>query len=62
MLDGGHLLFYALEAIRGRPLGEKAQEYGFRFGLAIVLTIFVVATWHDLVKFGVGPFLARLFS
>jgi regulator of sigma E protease len=62
MLDGGHLLFYAVEAIRGRPLGEKAQEYGFRFGLAIVLTIFVVATWHDLVKFGVGPFLARLFS
>src|SRR3546814_1987702 len=32
MLDGGHLLFYAVEALRGRPLGERAQEYGFRIG------------------------------
>ena len=34
LLDGGHLLFFAIEAIRGRPLSDRAQEYGFRFGLA----------------------------
>ena len=48
MLDGGHLLFYALEAIRRRPLGERAQEYGFRMGLALVLSLMVFATWNDL--------------
>ena len=49
VLDGGHLLFYAAEAIRGKPLGQRAQEYGFRFGLALVLTLMVFATWNDLV-------------
>src|SRR5205807_6037630 len=51
VLDGGHLLFYAAEAIRGRPLGQRAQEYGFRIGLALVLTLMVFATWNDLVHF-----------
>ena len=49
VLDGGHLLFYAAEAIRGKPLGQRAQEYGFRLGLALVLTLMVFATWNDLV-------------
>jgi regulator of sigma E protease len=50
VLDGGHLLFYAAEAIRGRPLGQRAQEYGFRIGLALVLTLMVFATWNDIVR------------
>ncbi len=50
MLDGGHLVFYAIEALRGRPLGEKAQEIGFRFGLALVLMLMVFATWNDLTQ------------
>lgn len=49
MLDGGHLLFYAIEAVRGRPLGEKAQEYGFRIGIALVLSLMLFATWNDIV-------------
>jgi len=49
VLDGGHLLFYVAEAIRGRPLGKRAQEYGFRIGLALVLTLMVFATWNDLM-------------
>jgi regulator of sigma E protease len=49
VLDGGHLLFYAAEALRGKPLGQRAQEYGFRIGLALVLTLMVFATWNDLV-------------
>ncbi|WP_282608213.1 RIP metalloprotease RseP [Pelagibius sp. Alg239-R121] len=52
MLDGGHLFFYAIEALRGRPLGERAQEYGFRIGLALVLSLMVFATWNDLDHFG----------
>jgi regulator of sigma E protease len=49
LLDGGHLLFYAIEAVRGRPLSDKAQELGFRIGLAIVLMLMIVATWNDIV-------------
>ena len=49
MLDGGHLVFYAAEALRGQPLGPKAQEYGFRFGLILVLVLFVFVTWNDIV-------------
>ena len=47
LLDGGHLLFYAFEVIRGRPLSERAQEIGFRFGLALVLMLMLFATWND---------------
>ena len=49
MLDGGHLLFYAIEALRGKPLGIKAQEYGLRIGLALVLGLMIFATWNDIV-------------
>ena len=49
MLDGGHLLYYAIEAVRGRPMSERAQELGFRVGLAIVLMLMVFATWNDLM-------------
>jgi len=62
ILDGGHLLFYAAEAIRGRPLGPRAQEYGFRVGLALVLTVMIFATWNDLVHTGVIPFLRSLLT
>lgn len=48
MLDGGHLAFYAIEALRGRPLGENAQEIAFRIGLAMVLMLMVFATWNDV--------------
>jgi regulator of sigma E protease len=49
LLDGGHLLFYAIEALRGRPLSERAQEVGFRIGLAIVLMLMIFATFNDIV-------------
>lgn len=48
MLDGGYLLFYIIEAVRGRPLSERAQEIGFRIGLALVLMLMIFATWNDL--------------
>lgn len=49
LLDGGHLLFYLIEAVRGRPLSEKAQEVGFRIGLAFVLMLMVFATFNDII-------------
>jgi regulator of sigma E protease len=49
MLDGGHLLFYGIEGIRGRPLSEATQEIGFRIGLAFVLMLMIFATWNDLI-------------
>jgi regulator of sigma E protease len=49
LLDGGHLLFYGYEAIRGRPLSERAQEFGFRIGLALVLSLMVFATYNDIM-------------
>ncbi|MEE3000035.1 MAG: RIP metalloprotease RseP [Pseudomonadota bacterium] len=49
LLDGGHLAFYIIEAIRGRPLGPKAQEFGLKVGLALVGALFLFVTWNDLV-------------
>jgi regulator of sigma E protease len=49
LLDGGHLLFYIIEGVRGRPLSEKAQEVGFRIGLAIVLMLMIFATFNDII-------------
>ncbi len=60
LLDGGHLVFYALEAIRGRPLPPRAQEYGYRAGFALLATLFVVVTWNDIVGGTSGNFVARL--
>lgn len=49
MLDGGHLMFYAIEALKGRPLGDKAQEIGFRIGLGLILALLVFATINDVL-------------
>jgi regulator of sigma E protease len=50
ILDGGHLLYYGCEAILGRPLGARAQDVGFRLGMAVILGFVVFATWNDLVR------------
>jgi regulator of sigma E protease len=49
MLDGGHLLFFVFEAIRGKPLPERVQDIGFRIGLAAVLALMIFATWNDII-------------
>ena len=49
LLDGGHLLFYGIEAVRGKPLSERAQEVGFRIGLAIVVMLMIFATYNDIL-------------
>lgn len=50
VLDGGHLVLYALEAIRGKPVGQNAQEIAFRVGLAMILSLMVFATWNDISR------------
>ena len=50
MLDGGHLLYYACEAVLGRPLGERVQDVGFRLGLVFVLGLMLLATWNDIAR------------
>jgi regulator of sigma E protease len=62
VLDGGHLLFYSFEAILGRPLGERAQEYGFRIGLFLVLALMVFATRNDIVSLPIWEVVKQLFS
>src|ERR671919_377767 len=62
LLDGGHLLMYAIEAVRGRPLTERSQEVAFRFGLVLVITLMMVATWNDLVQLNVIEFFKGLVS
>ncbi len=58
MLDGGHLLYYAIEAARGRPLGANAQEWGFKVGFALVLALLLFAFWNDLARYFPG-FMSR---
>ncbi|MEK1931219.1 MAG: RIP metalloprotease RseP [Pararhizobium sp.] len=48
VLDGGHLMFYAVEAVRGKPVGPGMQEIAFRIGFAMVLMLMVFATWNDI--------------
>ena len=60
ILDGGHLLFYLAEAVRGRPIPLRAQEYGFRAGLALLVCLFVFATWNDLSHIGLFRWVAGL--
>ena len=62
VLDGGHLLFYLAEAVRGRPLPPRAQEYGFRAGLAFLACLFVFATWNDLTHLGLFRWVASLIG
>jgi regulator of sigma E protease len=52
MLDGGHLLFYGIEAVRGQPLSDRAQEIGFRIGFAIVVMLMLFSTWNDIIHLG----------
>ncbi len=62
VLDGGHLLFYAYEAVARRPVAAKVQALGYRVGLALVLSLMLFATWNDLQQLHVFKILGGLFS
>jgi regulator of sigma E protease len=62
MLDGGHLLFYGIEAVRRKPVGPQAQDWAFRGGLAFILALLVFTTVNDLGSFGLWERLGRLIG
>jgi regulator of sigma E protease len=62
ILDGGHLMFYAAEALRGRPLPARALDYGYRVGFAIIGSLFIFISWNDLVHTGIIHWAAHLIG
>jgi regulator of sigma E protease len=62
VLDGGHLLFYAYEAVARRPLAASVQAVGYRLGLALLLGFMLFAGWNDLQRYDLFNFLGGLFS
>ncbi len=62
VLDGGHIVFYSIEGVIGRPVSEKAQEIAYTAGLIIVLTLMAVATWNDLSRFKIVAWFMSLFN
>ena len=49
VLDGGHLVFYTIEAIRGRPMSARRQDFAFKVGLALIVSLFVFVTRNDIM-------------
>ncbi len=62
VLDGGHLMFYAAEALRGRPLPPRALDYGYRIGFAFIASFFVFVSWNDLVHTGAVRWVTHLIG
>jgi regulator of sigma E protease len=62
ILDGGHLAFYAAEAVRGRPLPARAMDYGYRVGFAIIGSLFIFISWNDLVHTGAVRWVTHLIG
>lgn len=62
VLDGGHLVFYAYEAVAKRPVAANVQEAGYRVGLALLAALMLFATWNDLQKLNLFNFLGGLAS
>ena len=60
ILDHGEHI--AVGGVRGRPLGDRAQEYGFRIGLALVMMLMIFATWNDLMHLRVFESIGSLFG
>ncbi len=62
MLDGGHLLFYGIEALQRRPVSPQVQEWAYRSGLALLMTVMVLVTFNDLSSFGLWKGLSGLIG
>jgi regulator of sigma E protease len=62
MLDGGHLMFYGIEAVKGSPVNEKVQEYSYLIGFVFVISLMVLLTWNDLGQFKVWESIGNFFT
>jgi len=62
LLDGGHLMFYAFESLKGKPIEERFQEYALRAGLAFIVSLMLLSTWNDLVQLKIIEYVKNLIS
>ena len=62
MLDGGHLFFYRIEAVRRRPVSQQVMEWAYRSGMALLLSLMLLVTINDLGSFGLWRSLSRLIG
>ena len=62
MLDGGHLLFYGIEALQRRPVSPQVQDWAYRSGLALLMTVMLLVTFNDLSSFGLWERLSGLIG
>ena len=62
VLDGGHLLFYAIEAIRGKPVGEKVQDVAYKIGFSLLIALMVYSHWNDFVRFKFFAVMQEFFT
>tara|TARA_S200000501_G_scaffold310286_1_gene300474 strand:+ start:1502 stop:2632 length:1131 start_codon:yes stop_codon:yes gene_type:complete len=62
VLDGGHLFFYLLEFIRGKPLEAKMQGIASYVGLVLVISLMIFVTWNDLVQLNITNFIISVFN
>lgn len=62
MLDGGHLLFYGIEAIRGKPVSEKGQNIAYKIGFGVLIFVMLFTLWNDLTRFRVIEQILSLFK
>jgi Predicted membrane-associated Zn-dependent proteases 1 len=50
VLDGGHLLYYSLEVVRGKPLSQKTQEIGMQIGMSLLIALMIFVTFLDISR------------
>jgi regulator of sigma E protease len=62
LLDGGHIFFYTLEALRRRPVSERVREYAARLGLGIVGSLMAFTLWNDLVQMKIFAYFKAFFT
>ncbi len=62
VLDGGHVLLYMIEAIRGKPVSEKIQDFAFKVGFVLLISLMIYAHFNDIVKFNFIGSLKNLFN
>jgi len=62
MLDGGHILMYIIEAIRGKPLSEKTMDIAFKIGLGVVLCLMIYGNWNDIKRYKIIETILSIFS
>lgn len=62
MLDGGHMLFYMVEAVTGKPVGEKGQNIAYKIGLGVLIFVMLFTLWNDLMRFKVVEYFLSFFK